>query len=63
MSDLNDLIARNAVLAFNEGYRTGVNTERIRIVAIIDAVAKSPAIKAAIRKAIDEEATTENTNS
>ena len=32
MSDLNDLIARNAIMSFNEGLETGARQERERIV-------------------------------
>ena len=32
MSDLNDLIARNAIMSFNEGLETGARQERERII-------------------------------
>lgn len=36
MSDLNDLIARSSVIAFNSGLRAGINQERKRILALIE---------------------------
>lgn len=35
MSDLQDLIARNAVMAYNQGVERGATEERERIIAII----------------------------
>jgi hypothetical protein len=36
MSDLQDLIATNAVRAYNEGLERGVASERERIIALLD---------------------------
>lgn len=36
MSDLNDLIARNAVMAFRIGYQSGKTDELARVVEIIE---------------------------
>lgn len=36
MSDLNDLIARSSVIAFNSGLRAGIHQERKRILALIE---------------------------
>ena len=36
MSDLNDLIARSSVIAFNSGLQAGINQERKRILGLID---------------------------
>ena len=35
MSDLQDLIARNGVMAFNSGYQEGQRDERDRIIALL----------------------------
>ena len=36
MSDLNDLIARNAVMAYNEGLERGASMEMDRIVGLLE---------------------------
>lgn len=36
MSDLQDLIATNAVRAYNEGFERGVASERDRIIEVLD---------------------------
>ena len=36
MSDLNDLIARNAIMSFNEGLETGARQERERIIKLLE---------------------------
>jgi hypothetical protein len=36
MSDLNDLIARNAVMAYNEGLERGASMEMDRIISLIE---------------------------
>ena len=36
MSDLNDLIARNAIMSFNEGLETGARQERERIIESLE---------------------------
>ena len=38
MSDLQDLIATNAVRAYNEGFERGSKEERERIIQIIDSL-------------------------
>lgn len=37
MSDLNDLIAKNAVMAYNQGVERGVASERERIMELLKA--------------------------
>lgn len=38
MSDLNDLIATNAVRAYNQGFERGAVEERERIIKLIDSL-------------------------
>ena len=42
MSDLNDLIATNAVRAYNEGFERGVASEQERIIEVIKSQADEP---------------------
>lgn len=37
MSDLNDLIATNAINSFNSGVQTGIGQERERIIKLLEA--------------------------
>ena len=39
MSDLQDLIARNAVMAYNEGFERGAAEERERIIRLLSELA------------------------
>ncbi len=39
MSDLQDLIARNAVMAYNQGVERGATEERERIIELLNSVA------------------------
>ena len=36
MSDLQDLIAKNAVMAYNQGFERGVTSEQKRVIQILE---------------------------
>lgn len=42
MSDLQDLIAKNAVIAYNQGFERGEASERERIIELIKSQADEP---------------------